>query len=371
MKTMPAKIVSPGGTIGIIGGGQLGRMLSLAAARLGIKCHIFAPEPDSPAFQVAASHTIAAYGDIAALAEFARAVDVVTYEFENIPADAVTLLSSMRPVRPNAAALAALQDRVVEKRFIRGLGIETAPFAAVESEAGARDAFAAIASPAIIKTSRLGYDGKGQRRVRSAAEAVAAWHDLGRAPCILEGFVDFARELSVVAARGADGGTQCYDLVENVHEHHVLRTTLAPAHGPKLLTQQAGEIARKIADALDYTGVIATELFETRDGRLLVNEIAPRVHNSGHWTIDACAVSQFEQHIRAVCGWPLGDPARHSDAVMRNLLGDEALAWSAFAGEPGTCLHLYGKSEPRGGRKMGHVTRLFPLGARPEAQSEA
>jgi 5-(carboxyamino)imidazole ribonucleotide synthase len=366
MKTMPTKVVPPGGTVGIIGGGQLGRMLSLAAARLGIKCHVFAPDADSPAFQVAATHTIADYGDAVALKAFARAVDVVTYEFENIPADTVALLSSMRPVRPNAEALAALQDRVVEKTFIRGLGIETAPFAAVDSEASARDAFASIGSPAIIKTSRLGYDGKGQRRVRSADEAVAAWHDLSSAPCILEGFIDFTRELSLVAARGIDGKTQCYDLVENIHEHHVLRTTLAPARGAPRLTQEAEGISRKIADALGYTGVIATELFETRDGRLLVNEIAPRVHNSGHWTIDACTVSQFEQHIRAVCGWPLGDPARHSDAVMRNLLGDEALGWAPYAAVPGTCLHLYGKSEPRDGRKMGHVTKLFPLGTRPE-----
>ncbi len=366
MKTMPAKVIPPGGTVGIIGGGQLGRMLSLAAARLGIKCHIFAPESDSPAFQVAAAHTIAGYSDAAALKAFAQTVDVVTYEFENIPADAVALLSSMRPVRPNAEALAALQDRVVEKTFIRGLGIETAPFAAVDSEASARNAFASIGSPAIIKTSRLGYDGKGQRRVHSADEAVAAWRDLGRAPCILEGFVDFARELSLVAARGVDGTTRCYDLVENAHEHHVLRTTFAPAHGSPRLTEEADEISRKIVEALGYTGVIATELFETRDGRLLVNEIAPRVHNSGHWTIDACAVSQFEQHIRAISGWPLGDPVRHSDAVMRNLLGDEALGWAPYAAAPGTCLHIYGKPEPRAGRKMGHVTKLFPLGTRPK-----
>ena len=363
-KTAPSEMVPPGGTVGIVGGGQLGRMLALAAARLGIKSHIIAPEGDSPAFQVAATHTIADYGDTAALKAFAAAVDVVTYEFENIPADAVALLSSLRPVRPNATALAALQDRAVEKTFIRSLGIDTAPFSPVDSETTARAAFAAIGAPAIIKTSRLGYDGKGQRPVRSAAEAVAAWHSLGRAPCILEGFVNFTRELSLVAARGLDGQTRCYDLVENIHEHHVLRTTLAPARGADRLAEEANEISRKIVGALDYTGVIATELFETRDGRLLVNEIAPRVHNSGHWTIDACAVSQFEQHIRAVCGWPLGDPARHSDAIMRNLLGDEALNWTASAAGK-TCLHLYGKSEPRPGRKMGHVTTLFPLGKRP------
>ena len=365
MKTMSANTVSPGGTVGIVGGGQLGRMLALAAARLGLKCHIFAPEADSPAIQVAAAHTVADYGNSSALTAFARAVDVVTYEFENIPTDAVALLSSLRPVRPNARALAALQDRAVEKTFIRSLGIETAPFAAVDSEGTARAAFVAIGAPAIIKTSTLGYDGKGQRPVRSADEAVAAWHSLGCAPCILEGFVNFTRELSLVAARGADGATRCYDLVENIHEHHVLRTTLAPARDAARFADAANEISRKIVNALDYTGIIATELFETRDGRLLVNEIAPRVHNSGHWTIDACAVSQFEQHIRAVCGWPLGDPARHSDAIMRNLLGDEARDWPTPAASAQTCLHLYGKSEPREGRKMGHVTTLFPLNGRP------
>lgn len=366
MKTMQTKVVPPGGTVGIVGGGQLGRMLALAAARLGIKAHILAPEADSPAFQVAAAHTIADYGDAAALSRFAGTVDAVTYEFENIPAASVALLSSARPVRPSAAALAALQDRVVEKNFARALGIETAPFAAVDGEASALAAFNAIGSPAILKTSTLGYDGKGQRSVHSVDEVVAAWRELGRTHSILEGFVDFKRELSLVAVGAADGTIRCYDLVENIHENHVLRTTLAPARGAASLTSQADDIAQRIVKALEYVGVMAVELFETHDGRLLVNEIAPRVHNSGHWTIDACATSQFEQHIRAVCGWPLGDPARHSDAIMRNLLGEEALQWAANAADAGSCLHLYGKSEPRAGRKMGHVTRLFPLGRRPD-----
>jgi 5-(carboxyamino)imidazole ribonucleotide synthase len=360
--------VPPGGTVGIVGGGQLGRMLTLAAARLGLKCHVFAPERDSPAFQVAAAHTCASYADKDSLVAFANAVDVVTYEFENIPAPSITLLSSLREVRPSPRALDVLQDRSGEKAFVHALGIETAPFAPVDSEASARAAFAALGAPAILKTSMLGYDGKGQRRVASADETAAAWHALGRVRCILEGFIDFKRELSIVAARGVGGTLQCYDLVENIHEHHVLRTTLAPAKNVERLTARANEIARSIASALDYCGVMATELFETRDGRLLVNEIAPRVHNSGHWTLDACAVSQFEQHIRAVCGWPLGDPARHSDAVMRNLLGEEVLAWQPAASDPQTCLHLYGKSAPRQGRKMGHATKLYPLGARPDFQ---
>jgi 5-(carboxyamino)imidazole ribonucleotide synthase len=362
---MPDKLVPPGGTVGILGGGQLGRMLTLAAARLGLNCHIFAPEADSPAFQVAAARTCAAYDDTKALEAFARAVDVVTYEFENIPGESVTQLSSLREVRPNARALDLLQDRFVEKKFLKNLGIETAPFAPVDSEASARAAFAMIGAPAILKTSTLGYDGKGQRRVQSGPDTVAAWHTLGKTRCILEGFVDFTRELSIVAARGPDGSFQCYDLVENIHENHVLRTTLAPASDSDRLTTRAMEIAGSVTTSLNYVGVLATELFETRDGRLLVNEIAPRVHNSGHWTIDACAVSQFEQHIRAVCGWPLGNPQRHSDAIMRNLLGDEALAWQPLAREPQTSIHLYGKSAPKPGRKMGHVTRLFPLGQRP------
>ena len=362
---MPDKLVPPGGTVGILGGGQLGRMLTLAAASLGLKCHIFAPEADSPAFQVAAAQTCASYDDRSAIEAFAGAVDVVTYEFENIPAETARLLSSLREVRPNARALDLLQDRFVEKKFVKNLGIETALFAPVDSEASARTAFATIGTPAILKTSTLGYDGKGQRRVTTADEAVAAWHALGKTRCILEGFVDFKRELSIVAARGADGALQCYDLVENIHENHVLRTTLAPASDAEHLAQRATDIARSITNALNYVGVMATELFETRDGRLLVNEIAPRVHNSGHWTIDACAVSQFEQHIRAVCGWPLGDPQRHSDAIMRNLLGDEVLDWQSPARDPATCIHLYGKSAPKPGRKMGHITKLFPLGKRP------
>jgi 5-(carboxyamino)imidazole ribonucleotide synthase len=361
-----AQPVGPGGTVGILGGGQLGRMLALAAARLGLKCFVFAPEKDSPAFQVAGAHMVAAYDDQAALKRFASHVDVITYEFENIPGDTGAFLSTVKPVLPNPRALATIQNRIAEKSFVRGLGIATTPFAAVTSDESLRAAFATIGTPAILKTSRLGYDGKGQSKVGTLDELLAAWNGFGRVECILEGFVDFARELSVVAARGRGGAIECYDLVENLHADHILRTTLAPAKARQKLKEEANDIAARLLAAFDYIGVMAIELFETRDGRLLVNEIAPRVHNSGHWTIDACAVSQFEQHMRAVCGWPLGGATRHSDAVMTNLLGDEAAAWRAHAAQPATGVHLYGKTDARQGRKMGHVTRLYPLGTRPD-----
>jgi len=360
-----SSVIPPGGTIGILGGGQLGRMLAMAAARLGLKCAIYAPEKNSPAFQVAASHVVADYHDHEALTRFAHAVDVVTYEFENVPGDAASVLSALKSVRPNPKALTVIQDRFAEKSFARDLGIATAPFALITSDETLRAALAAIGTPAVLKTARLGYDGKGQRIVRSDGQLPAAWDELKRVPCILEGFVDFTRELSVVAARGTDGNVACFDIVENRHENHILRMTLAPARAPQRLKAEATKIASQLLSAFDYVGVMAVEMFETRDGRLLVNEIAPRVHNSGHWTIDGCTVSQFEQHIRAVCGWPLGDPTRHSDAVMTNLLGEEINAWREVAREPATAFHHYGKVEAREGRKMGHVTRLYPLGTRP------
>jgi 5-(carboxyamino)imidazole ribonucleotide synthase len=367
MGTMTATdaAIAPGGTIGILGGGQLGRMLAMAAARLGLKCAIYAPEADSPAFQVCDRHVVGSYDDHQALAAFARSVDVVTYEFENVPGDAASVLSALKSVRPNPKALVVIQDRLAEKSFLREQGIATAPFAAITSDESLRAASAQVGVPSVLKTARLGYDGKGQRMVRAADQLTAAWSDLKKVPCILEGFVDFTRELSVVAARGTDGRVACFDLVENQHENHILRTTLAPARAPQRLKAEAAGIATRLLAAFDYVGVMAVEMFETRDGRLLVNEIAPRVHNSGHWTIDACTVSQFEQHIRAVCGWPLGDAARHSDAVMTNLLGEEIDGWRALAAEPATAVHHYGKSEAREGRKMGHVTRLYPLGTRP------
>lgn len=351
--------VAPGGTIGILGGGQLGRMLAMAAARLGLKVHIYCDTANAPAFAVSAAQTHAAYDDEAALAAFAKTCDAITYEFENVPAATAAFLANLRPTHPNARALAAAQDRLAEKTFLRSLGLHTAPFAAVTSEDEARAAFAQIGTPAILKTSRLGYDGKGQRDIASADECVDAFKNFKGAACVLEGFVAFDFEASVIAARGAGGAFAAYDLPENHHENHILRRSTVPG---RLTTKQgdaAKTIARRIADALDYIGVLAVELFVCGDEILLVNEIAPRVHNSGHWTLEACAVSQFEQHIRAVAGWPLGNPQRHSDAVMQNILGEEAADWQGLAKRDGA-LHLYGKNDIRPGRKMGHFTKVSP-----------
>jgi 5-(carboxyamino)imidazole ribonucleotide synthase len=356
MKTLD-KPVPPGGTIGIIGGGQLGRMLALAASRLGLKALICSDIADVPAFQVTPLQLVAPYDDRATLSGLANVCDVVTFEFENIPADALEFLAGLVPVRPGARALSITQDRFSEKSFVEGLGIAVAPFAEVSTDAAARAAYERI-GPGILKTRRFGYDGKGQMRVINADDAVLALGALKGAPCIYEGFIDFAFEASVVVARGADGGFAAYDPPENVHEHHILRRSTVPG---RLTPRQIGDakaIANKIADALDYVGVLAVELFVGQDGGLIVNEIAPRVHNTGHWTLEACACSQFEQHIRAVAGWPLGDPARHADAVMENIIGDEVRAWESLARSG--AVHLYGKTEAKPGRKMGHVTRLTP-----------
>jgi 5-(carboxyamino)imidazole ribonucleotide synthase len=281
---------------------------------------------------------------------------VITFEFENLPAEELSYLASMKTLRPGPKALATTQDRLTEKQFVRGLGLATAPFAEVNSVSDAAAALRALGAPAILKTRRLGYDGKGQAKIESADAAAKAFASFKGAPSILEGFVDFAFEASVVAARGADGAFAAYDPPENIHENHILRRSIVPSRLSKAQADEAKQIARAIADALDYVGVLAVELFVRLDGQLLVNEIAPRVHNSGHWTIEACACSQFEQHIRAVAGWSLGDPARHADAVMENIIGAEADAWESLA--RGGALHLYGKREARLGRKMGHVTRL-------------
>ena len=357
MKTLE-KPVPPGGTIGIIGGGQLGRMLALAAARLGLKALIYNDAPNAPAFQVTPLQLAAPYDDRATLSGLANVCDVVTFEFENLPADAIAFLADQVPVRPGAAALATTQDRFTEKSFVAGLGLKTAPFFAVATPDEARAALEKLNGRAIIKTRRFGYDGKGQAKVANAEEAVRAMASFNGAPCILEGFVDFAFEASVVAARGADGSFAAYDPPENVHEHHILRRSTVPSRLTAAQALEAKAIARKIADALDYVGVLAVELFVAADGSLLVNEIAPRVHNTGHWTLEACACSQFEQHIRAVAGWPLGDPTRHADAVMENVIGEEAHAWESLARSG--ALHLYGKKDAMPGRKMGHVTRLTP-----------
>ena len=351
--------LQPGSTIGILGGGQLGRMLALAAARLGFKTHIYCPENDSPASQVAARATIASYDDARALEIFAKSVDVVTYEFENVSLAAPAILTKWKSVRPSAIALSTAQDRLMEKKFLARLGIPVASFHAVESEADLKAALAALGAPAVLKTRRMGYDGKGQARIERLKDAPGAYEAIKRAPSILEAFVKFEREISVIAARGADGAFAAYCPVENIHKNHILASTIAPAKMEKRAAEQAAEIAHAILQALDYVGVIGVEMFDV-GGTLTVNEIAPRVHNSGHWTIDACAVSQFEQHVRAICGWPLGNPERHSDAVMHNLIGDEVKNWRSLIAEPGACVHLYGKSEIRPGRKMGHVTRLKP-----------
>ncbi|HSZ10638.1 MAG TPA: 5-(carboxyamino)imidazole ribonucleotide synthase [Rhizomicrobium sp.] len=347
--------VAPGGMIGILGGGQLGRMLALAAARLGLKAFIYSDDIDAPAFQVAAQHRVGKYDDEAALAAFAAACDAVTFEFENVPGATVAFLATHVPVNPSPHALAVAQDRWDEKNFVAKLGLKTPPFATVLSHDEAKAAFAKIGGPAVLKTRRLGYDGKGQAKVFSAEDTIHAFDRFNGAPCILEGFVDFEFEASVVAARAADGSFAAYDPPENVHEHHILRRSTVPSRLTQAQSEEAQSIARRIADAFDYVGVFAVELFVTRDGSLLINEIAPRVHNSGHWTLEACAVSQFEQHIRAVAGWPLGDASRHSDAVMENIIGDESDDWEALASRGGA-LHLYGKNEPRPGRKMGHIT---------------
>jgi 5-(carboxyamino)imidazole ribonucleotide synthase len=352
--------VPPGGTIGILGGGQLARMLSLAAARLGLKCHIYSDSDHAPGFQVCDRITIAPYTDRAALATFADLCDAVTYEFENVPAEAAAILAEHKPTYPNARALAVAQDRWDEKSFIRDLGLMTAPFANVESQEAARAGFAELGGgPAVLKTRRLGYDGKGQAIVKSAEEAVAAFKQFKGAPCILEGFITFDFEASVIGARALDGSFAAYDPPENVHENHILKRSIVPGRLSPEQTDEAKAIANRIADALDYVGVMGVELFVSANGPLRVNEIAPRVHNSGHWTIDACMVSQFEQHIRAVAGWTLGDPARHSDAVMENIIGEEAADWQELASNGGA-LHLYGKGEIRPGRKMGHFTKLAP-----------
>jgi len=354
--------LTPGSTIGILGSGQLGRMLAMAAARLGLKCHIYADAP-GPAFDVAAATTVAAYNDEAALAAFASAVDVATYEFENIPVDTVAFLSQRILVRPGVAALACAQDRLNEKQLARELGAMTADFAAVSSYEDLVAAIKTLGVPAILKTRRFGYDGKGQVKIVAPSDAKAAWDAIRGQPAILEKLVAFKSEVSVVAVRTADGSFAAYDVAANEHRDHILHSSTVPAALPDDAIAAAIATTKAIADALSYTGVLAVEFFALDYNRrdvLYVNEIAPRVHNSGHWTIDACAVSQFENHIRAVAGWPIGPTARHSNAVMTNLIGKDANAWAKLAAEPATCVHLYGKHEARSGRKMGHVTRLLP-----------
>lgn len=350
-------MLKPGSTIGILGGGQLGRMLSVAASRLGYRTHIYEPGLNPPAADVAHACTTAGYEDVAALTAFAASVDVITYEFENVPTAALDVLEAAKPIRPNRRALGISQDRIQEKDFLTGLGLTCAPYRAVNTLADLEAAIAAIGTPAILKTTRLGYDGKGQARIMSAADAPAALACMNGAPSVLEGFISFSHEVSVIAARGLDGSVAAYDPGENVHQDGILATTTIPAKLSPGQRSDAVLLAARILNALDYVGVMGVELFVTPQG-LIVNEIAPRVHNSGHWTQNGCAVDQFEQHIRAVVGLPLGDGARHSDVVMENLIGDDVDRIPAILKERHAALHMYGKAEARPGRKMGHVNRV-------------
>ncbi|WP_424944183.1 5-(carboxyamino)imidazole ribonucleotide synthase [Aliiroseovarius crassostreae] len=348
-----------GATIGILGGGQLGRMLSVAASRLGFKTHIFEPGANPPAGQVADQVTTAGYDDVTALEAFAKSVDVITYEFENIPTEALDALEALAPIRPGREALRVSQDRIVEKDFLSDLGLTTAPYANVESVEDMVAAVASIGAPSILKTRRFGYDGKGQARLKTAEDADAAFADMQGAPSVLEGFVEFSHEVSVIAARGVTGEVACYDPGENVHKDGILDTTTVPARLTGAQRTDAILLAGRILNALDYVGVMGVELFVTPKG-LIVNEIAPRVHNSGHWTQQGCVVDQFEQHIRAVAGWPLGDGARYADVVMENLIGNDMDRVAEIAREANAALHLYGKADVKPGRKMGHVNRIVP-----------
>ena len=349
----------PGAVIGILGGGQLGRMLAVAAARLGYRTHVYEPGAAPPAADVVHRVTCAGYEDAAALTAFAGAVDVITYEFENVPTAALDLLESLKPIHPNRRALAISQDRLAEKAFLNGIGLATAPYATVATAKDLAAALARIGCPSILKTTRLGYDGKGQARIKSAADSAAALAAMQGAPAVLEGFIPFTHEVSVIAARASDGSVACYDPGENVHRDGILHTTTVPARLTPGQRSDAILAAARILNALDYVGVLGVELFVTPEG-LIVNEIAPRVHNSGHWTQNGCAVDQFEQHIRAITGWPLGDGGRHSDVTMENLIGDDTNRIPQIARERNAALHLYGKADARPGRKMGHVNRIAP-----------
>lgn len=346
-----------GATIGILGGGQLGRMLSVAASRLGLRTHIYEPGSNPPAADVANTITTASYEDTAALTAFAQSVDLVTYEFENIPTEALDIIEAITPIHPNRRALGTSQDRLVEKNFLQENGLIVAPFADITDAASLEAAIAIIGTPAILKTRRFGYDGKGQSRLKSPQDAATALADMAGAPAILEGFVDFSIEISIIAARNPQGEVACYDPGQNIHRDGILHTTTVPATLPARLRTDAVLLAAKILNTLDYVGVMGVELFVTPQG-LIVNEIAPRVHNSGHWTQNGCTVDQFEQHIRAIAGWPLGDGTRYADVVMENLIGDDVDRILNLAKEPNCAIHLYGKVETKVGRKMGHVNRI-------------
>ncbi|WP_029008839.1 5-(carboxyamino)imidazole ribonucleotide synthase [Azospirillum halopraeferens] len=354
-------MLPPGSTIGMLGAGQLGRMTALAAARLGYRLHVYAPDAaDSPCAPVCARATVAGWDDRTALAAFAAAVDVVTLEWENVPVDTVEFLAERVPVRPGAAVLAVTRDRIAEKSFANGLGIATAPWRPASGPGDVALARDAIGPHCIVKSNQLGYDGKGQARIGPDTDIAAAWRSIGSDSCVVEGFVDFTCEVSVIVARRGDGAMAVFPTVENRHRNGILDRTLAPARVPPATAAEAERVARRLADALGVVGLLAVEMFVTKDGRVLVNEMAPRPHNSGHWTMDACATSQFEQFVRAICGLPLGSTDLLMEAEMENLIGDDVERWAAILAEPDARLHLYGKAEARPGRKMGHVNRVTP-----------
>ncbi len=355
----------PDSTIGILGGGQLGRMSAIAAAELGYRTHLFSPEADCPAAQVCSAHTMAHYGDEAALRQFAHAVDVITLEFENIPPASVQYLAQFVPTRPGHAVLQTTRHRLREKTLARALGLQTAPFARVTSLSELEEAAHAIGLPAILKTTEEGYDGKGQVKLTHPAQLTSAWQQLNTREAILEGFIHFQRELSILIARNPSGQVRCYPLVENSHQHHILHRTLAPAPHSDTLQPMAEHYAHQLAEALQLEGILAIEWFATADGELLFNEMAPRPHNSGHWTQDGCITSQFEQHIRAVCDLPLGETAPLCPTEMINLIGDDVLSAQQWLQTPHAKLHLYGKGAPSAGRKMGHVNLLKPTKSLP------
>lgn len=359
---IPIVPILPGATVGVLGSGQLGRMFAIAARRMGYRVHTLSPEYDTPTGQVADREVQAAYDDLDAVREFARGVDVVTFEFENVSAAAAEAAAAETPVRPAGSVLHTCQNRLREKRFLAGAGFPLAPFAVVRSGEELAAALDTVGLPAVLKTAGWGYDGKGQVKIASAAEAAAAWTSLSTPEAVVEAWVDFEREISVVAARGLDGSYADYGPIENRHLHHILDLSIAPAGLPPEVAREAGEIARGVLSALDVVGVLCVELFLTRDGRLLVNELAPRPHNSGHLTFDAAVTSQFEQQLRAICGLPLGATDLLRPAAMANLLGDLWQGgepdWAAACRAPAVKLHLYGKATPRPGRKMGHLTAL-------------
>jgi 5-(carboxyamino)imidazole ribonucleotide synthase len=358
------KIVPPGSTVGVLGSGQLGRMFALAARAMGYRVHTYSPEEDSPTGHVADVEVSAPYDDLDRLRAFAKGLDVLTFEFENVPRAALDEVERLVPVRPSAETLWVSQNREREKEFLRSVRVPVADWAPVRTSEELAAALSAVGAPAVLKTAAVGYDGKGQEKISSneISDATRAWEALRRVPCVLESFIEFQREVSVIAARGADGETAFFPTFENEHSRHILDVTRCPAPLSPFEEKQAEEITQAILDALSYVGVLCVEMFHTRDGRLLVNEIAPRPHNSGHLTIDACVASQFEQQLRAVCGLPLGSPELLRPAAMANLLGDlwigGAPRWEKACAVPGVALHLYGKKEPRAGRKMGHLTAL-------------